>query len=467
MKPISRENTVPINSEHGEIIHELIGRGCEQAIDLHSVAHVTIPPNPLIVISLMLYSLQFNFSPEFLPARLRKEKKMTKLLRSFLVSALMISILSACSLFGGGEDTQAAIALATPTLAPTTIELTVQADATILTAAGQVINYNYTVKNTGTVAVPGIIVLTNNATCPTINTVGNQDGNLDPGESVACTSQYTIVQADFDAGSVTNTATAIVNGINSNLVTTTISKAPPAALNLTKTANPVNYDQLGQMITYTYVIMNSGTITLGPAQFSVTDSGFSTPINCGDATASLAPTATLTCAAVYAITQADLDTGSVTTNATASGGGAPASPPASVTLTKGTAAVVTPPANPNLTAGSTIQHKVVVGEWLWQIARCYGADPAKTIQANPQLADPRRISPDTIVTVPNIGSAGRIYGPPCVGTHTVQAGETWASIAQKYNADALVLQIVNGNDLTVGRVLKVPLNSAGVAQPAK
>jgi LysM repeat protein len=139
-----------------------------------------------------------------------------------------------------------------------------------------------------------------------------------------------------------------------------------------------------------------------------------------------------------------------------------------VTLTKGTVAVVTPaPNNTNLTAGSTIQHKVVVGEWLWQIARCYGADPAKTIQANPQLADPRRISPDMIVTVPNIGSAGRIYGPPCVGTHTVQAGETWASIAQKYNADALVLQIVNGNDLTVGRVLKVPLNSAGAAQPAK
>ncbi|CAG1007075.1 hypothetical protein ANAEL_03489 [Anaerolineales bacterium] len=391
---------------------------------------------------------------------------MIKPIRSFLISALMISILSACSIFGGNEN-QAAMVQATPTLAPTTIELTAQADATSLTAAGQIIKYTYTIKNTGAAAVPGIIGLTN-ATCPPINTVGNLDGNLDPGESVVCTSQYAVVQADIDKGSVTNDVTATVNGISSNHAVTTVSKAQPSVLNLTKTATPMTYDQVGQLITYNYVIMNSGPTALGPAQFTVTDAGFNSPFNCGDANASLQPNGTLTCAAIYAITQADLDRGSVATSATVSGGGAAASPPASVTVTKGGAAVVTPaPNNTNLTAGSTIQHKVVVGEWLWQIARCYGADPAKTVQANSQLADPRRISPDTIVTVPNIGSAGRIYGPPCVGTHTVQAGETWASIAQKYNADALVLQIVNGNDLTVGRVLKVPLNSAGVAQPAK
>jgi mannose-6-phosphate isomerase-like protein (cupin superfamily) len=44
MKLTSRENTKPILSEHGEIIHELIGRDGEQATDLHSVAHVILPP---------------------------------------------------------------------------------------------------------------------------------------------------------------------------------------------------------------------------------------------------------------------------------------------------------------------------------------------------------------------------------------------------------------------------------------
>jgi LysM repeat protein len=114
-------------------------------------------------------------------------------------------------------------------------------------------------------------------------------------------------------------------------------------------------------------------------------------------------------------------------------------------------------------AGSTIQHKVVKGEWLWQIARCYGADPAKTLKANPQLSNPGFLSPDIIVTVPNIGSAGKIYGTPCVGTHTVQSGDTWNSIALTYNADPLVLQIVNKNVLTVGQAIIVPLNSASTA----
>ncbi len=390
--------------------------------------------------------------------------KKTSLL--FLILALVMTLLVSCNLSPDVADGQIA-PQSTPALAPTTITLEIQANTSALTAAGQIIEYTYNVKNTGAVAVPGVITVTG-ASCNQINTVGNQDGNLDPGESVVCTYQYTVVQADIDNGSVVNNAMAVVNGINSNPVVTTIYKPAPSALNLTKTANPTTYDQLGQMITYTYVIMNSGAVVLGPAQFTITDAGFNSPFNCGEANASLQPNGTLTCAAIYAITQADLDRGSVATSATASGGGAAASPPASVTVTKAGAAVVNPdPGNTTLTPGSTIQHKVEVGEWLWQIARCYGADPAKTIQANPQLADPKRISPDTIVTVPNIGSAGRIYGRPCVGTHTVQAGETWASIAQKYNADALVLQIVNGNDLTVGRVLKVPLNSAAVAQPAK
>jgi LysM repeat protein len=115
--------------------------------------------------------------------------------------------------------------------------------------------------------------------------------------------------------------------------------------------------------------------------------------------------------------------------------------------------------------GSTIKYQVVAGDWLWQIARCYGADPNKVIEANPQIADPAQISPNTTVTVPNIGSAGKIYGPPCVTTHTVQSGDTWNSIALKYNADLTVLQMVNSNTLTNGNVLKVPLNSAGITSP--
>jgi uncharacterized repeat protein (TIGR01451 family) len=382
---------------------------------------------------------------------------MKKLLRSSFILALMALTLASCAWFQTTDP--AAVALATPTLAPTTIELTVQTNATTLTAVGQVIKYTFTVKNTGAAAVAGPITVTG-AVCPEVNTVGNKDVSFDAGESLACTSEYTITQVDLDRGSIASVATATVSGINSNAVTTTVSKPPPTVLNLTKTANPTIYTQTGQVITYTYVIMNSGSAALGPAQFTVTDTGIPTPINCGDASISLAPTATLSCTANYTITQADMDAGSVATNATASGGGVAASPPASATLTKASAASV-PSGNTNLTVGSTVQHKVVKGEWLWQIARCYGADPAKTLQANPQLTDPGFISPNTTVTVPNIGSAGKVFGPPCVGTHTVQAGDTWNSIALIYNADPFILQIVNKNSMAIGQLLTVPLNSAG------
>ncbi len=384
---------------------------------------------------------------------------MKKLIRLLFVAPLILIVLTSCALPFTSSPTETV--LATPTLVSTALELSVQADASALTAVGQIIKYTYTVKNAGVSAMTGSVAVTG-AVCPDLTSVGNMDANFDAGETFTCTSEYVVTQADLDKGAVVTTSAASVSGINSNEVVATVSKALPIVLTLSKTAAPATFNQAGEIITYTYVILNSGASTLGPDQFVVTDAAFSAPINCGNAAASLAATATLTCSAIYTITQADVDAGSVSTSATASGGGAVASSPASVTLTKGT---LVSPTNSTLTAGSTIQHKVVSGEWVWQIARCYGADTAKVVQANSQLTDPGYIEPDTIITVPNIGSVGKIYGTPCVTTHTVQVGDTWQTIALKYNADVTVLQVVNKNILSVGQALIVPLNSVGVAPP--
>jgi uncharacterized repeat protein (TIGR01451 family) len=384
--------------------------------------------------------------------------KMTKLIRSFTLLTMIGALLTSCTFFETAETQGIQATPALPEVA--VIELTAQADTSVpFDAVGQIISYTYFVTNTGTASAPGPVSVTGSI-CPEVNTVGNLNDMLDVNETVTCASSYTITQADLDAGSATNIATATVNGISSNQVITTVTIVQPEILKLAKTATPTTYDRVGQAITYTYVITNNGAETLGPDQFIVTDTGISTPINCGEAALVLASNETVTCSATYTVTQADMDTDSVSTSAIASGGGVAPSQPASAAIAKSTVAQ----SPSNLTAGTTINHQVAAGEWLWQIARCYGADPKVVRDANPPT--PSLIKPSATVVVPNIGSAGIIYGPPCVGTHTVQSGDTWSSIAQTYNADLTVLQMVNSSSLAVGSVLKVPLNSASTSTSA-
>jgi LysM repeat protein len=207
---------------------------------------------------------------------------------------------------------------------------------------------------------------------------------------------------------------------------------------------------------------------LGPVQFTINDPKLGGTFNCGPADAVIQPNQGLDCAMDYITTAADMTLANITNSATASGAGQ-TSAPASVTVinlvapatqTPSTPATAAPPSN--LTPGSTIQHPVAVGEWLIQIVRCYGATFDEVRNANPQIADPDFILPSMSVTVPRIGSGGRIYGPPCITFYNVQSGDTWESIAQKFNADLTVLRLVNpGGTLSAGRSLKIPLNSAG------
>src|SRR5439155_560558 len=140
-------------------------------------------------------------------------------------------------------------------------------------------------------------------------------GSLAPGASTSCTATHTISQADLDAGSITNTATASGNGVTSPSATATVTASQSKAITLAKSASPTTYSSVGAVITYNYTITISDNISLARA-FSVTPTRRSSDL-CGGGP--LAPGASTSCTATHTISQADLDAGSITNTATASG----------------------------------------------------------------------------------------------------------------------------------------------------
>ena len=91
----------------------------------------------------------------------------------------------------------------------------------------------------------------------------------------------------------------------------------------------------------------------------------------------------------------------------------------------------------------TLLHTVEPGEWLLQIARCYGTT-VSAIRMYNHIPYPDLIFPGQVLTIHNVGSAGPFQGPPCVQSHTVAAGETLASIANTHDITESELARVNG-----------------------
>lgn len=92
---------------------------------------------------------------------------------------------------------------------------------------------------------------------------------------------------------------------------------------------------------------------------------------------------------------------------------------------------------------STAVHTVAHGEWLLQIARCYGTT-VQAIRAYNYIYHPDYIYPGQVLFIPNVGTAGPYYGPACVEYHMVAAGETLESVAAKFNITASELARING-----------------------
>ena len=91
---------------------------------------------------------------------------------------------------------------------------------------------------------------------------------------------------------------------------------PKPALSLVKTATPTTYSKVGDVIAYSYLVTNSGNVTL----YGITVVDDKATVTCPDTSGGLAPLGAINCTASYTIVAADITAGSVTNTAYATDG---------------------------------------------------------------------------------------------------------------------------------------------------
>jgi gliding motility-associated-like protein/uncharacterized repeat protein (TIGR01451 family) len=191
------------------------------------------------------------------------------------------------------------------------LNLTKTASANTFSSVGEVISYTIEVENTGNVTITDITV------SDPLTGMDENIASLAPGENDEFTETYTVTQADLNTGTIINTATASGTDPEDNTVTddatVTVNGTLNPGLTVTKSASPATFSTVGEIITYTIVVENTGNVT-------ITDITVSDPLTgMNESIANLAPGTDADFTETYAITQADINTGRVTNTASASG----------------------------------------------------------------------------------------------------------------------------------------------------
>jgi uncharacterized repeat protein (TIGR01451 family) len=187
--------------------------------------------------------------------------------------------------------------------------------------AGEILSYRVTATNIGQLPLTSVSI-----SDPLLDDEPESCGTLEKDQSCELTGNYTLTQQDIDDGQVSNAATANSDQTDPAHDTLVTNIAQHPSLSLVKTAQPMLYSELGEIIDYAYEVTNTGNVTL-PEPVTVSDDQESVDCPLGD----LAPNAVITCSAQRSISQDDLDAGSVTNIATAAAG-TTQSDPAQVTI---------------------------------------------------------------------------------------------------------------------------------------
>ena len=188
---------------------------------------------------------------------------------------------------------------------------------------GDRVGFAFAVTDTGSVDLASVAVTARSATGPL--SVDCPSGPLAAGASETCTASYRVVQGDVDGGAATVTATAGgtppsgAAGVTSDPSTASqpLDRSSALALSVTGPVTDANADgvtDLGDVVTWTFRLANTGTVTL--SQLAVDDPAAG-QIDCAATT--LAAGDSTTCTATHAVTSAEVAAGKVSTTGSARG----------------------------------------------------------------------------------------------------------------------------------------------------
>lgn len=217
------------------------------------------------------------------------------------------------------------------------------AEPPMVTTIGQEIVYTFEVTNSGNAALTDMFI---GDDLDGLSAIDCAATTLDPTDTTSCTATYQATGADFSVGEIVNTATAtgtppIGDPVTSATSTATVAAPQVPGLSLVKSATEGSFDAANQTLNFNFAVTNTGNVGIGDIIVSDQLAGTS-PVDCVATT--LAPAETTTCTATYTTTPADLDVGSVTNTATATGqapGGPVTSDPSTVQVPADVNAAIT------------------------------------------------------------------------------------------------------------------------------
>lgn len=236
---------------------------------------------------------------------------------------------------------------------------------------GSVVTYTLVAANTGTVTLHNVEIIDPMPGLTPPACSAPMPARLAPDGSVTCTTTHTVTQADVDAGSIDNIATATARTpADAPVIASdgaTVTARQHSGVDLRKTATPSSDLYAGDVINYSFDGHNTGTVTVHDVNLTDPMPGLSA-LQCSPTLpARLAATEPIHCSASYTVTQADLDAGAPITNTATLFGTDPNGRPvgvsatASVTTAQHTGIALTKTASPTtgVRVGQTVTYTYV------------------------------------------------------------------------------------------------------------